>query len=576
VAVLAALAPLAAAADSPNILIVILDDVGVDYFASYGEAGACSASGSQCFADADCSSGQTCVEDYHHTTNIDTIAAEGVPFRNAWAAQQCKPSRAAAMSGRYGRRTGVTSNAGSFLASERTIAEALQDLSIVPAGYATGAFGKWGLGNNPSPNSRGFDRFAGHLGSAIGGDYFSWNRTVDGTTNTCSSGSSWCPGSSYATTVNVDDLLDWLSGVSGPWFAWLSFNAPHSPFHVPPHELVSPGTLARLPESSPGTPAAPGTDCTGGDRPVCFMAAIEAVDKELTRVLAALPPDTWVIVLGDNGTPTQVVRDPFVTGKGSAYEGGINIPLLVRAPDLRSAGEESAALVHVVDLFMTADDLAGGLMPLDRRLDALSLVPLVDDPAAVSRPMAYAETGTDQVSRDARYKLIRGGAGDELYDLEGDPPGVPGDPFEQNDLIAGGSLSPGEQAARDALDDAIDGIDLPSGRVPDGYVVTGTLLTVNHGAGGDLVLTWGASCDAGDGDYAVYEGALGDYASHAPLTCTTGGALSETVAPGAGNRYYLVVPANGAREGSYGSRASGLPRAPSTAACLPQTHAGCE
>ena len=115
----------------------------------------------------------------------------------------------------------------------------------------------------------------------------------------------------------------------------------------------------------------------------------------------------------------------------------------------------------------------------------------------------------------------------------------------------------------------------PAGRVPDGGDLPGTPLTVTHAAGSDLTLTWGASCSAGDSDYAVYEGSLGSFPSHTPLLCTTRGETTATITPGAGNHYYLIVPNNGLREGSYGVGSSGSQRPPANAACLPQAHLSC-
>jgi hypothetical protein len=92
---------------------------------------------------------------------------------------------------------------------------------------------------------------------------------------------------------------------------------------------------------------------------------------------------------------------------------------------------------------------------------------------------------------------------------------------------------------------------------------------------GEVTLSWGASCVGGDSDFAVYEGAVPDFASHAPKLCSTGGTTSATLPPGAGGRYFLVVPRNAVREGSYGQTSLGAERPPLTSACLPQELAAC-
>ncbi len=113
------------------------------------------------------------------------------------------------------------------------------------------------------------------------------------------------------------------------------------------------------------------------------------------------------------------------------------------------------------------------------------------------------------------------------------------------------------------------------GRVPGDKGSGGKPLKVAR-SGASLALTWSASCRATDTDYEVYEGAAGgNFRSHVPLLCSTGGATSATVTPGAGNRYYLVVPRDAAHEGSYGIDSKGLERARVAGACLPQQLAVC-
>jgi hypothetical protein len=114
-----------------------------------------------------------------------------------------------------------------------------------------------------------------------------------------------------------------------------------------------------------------------------------------------------------------------------------------------------------------------------------------------------------------------------------------------------------------------------AGRVPDGGPTPGTPLTVDHALGGDLALRWGASCAAGDTDYEVYEGRLGNFTSHVPRACTTTGQTFLTLTPAAVSSYYLVVPVKGSREGSYGLTSSLAERPTSGAACLSQAVAAC-
>ncbi len=116
----------------------------------------------------------------------------------------------------------------------------------------------------------------------------------------------------------------------------------------------------------------------------------------------------------------------------------------------------------------------------------------------------------------------------------------------------------------------------PAGRVPDDNAVAGTPLLLDRAGGGQLELSWDDSCTASDTDFAIYEGPLGTFTDHEQLVCSTGGATTLPVTPSSGDRYYLVVPTNGSREGSYGADSAGTPRSPSTInPCLTQLVAAC-
>ena len=117
----------------------------------------------------------------------------------------------------------------------------------------------------------------------------------------------------------------------------------------------------------------------------------------------------------------------------------------------------------------------------------------------------------------------------------------------------------------------------PGGAVPDGRFVPGVPLSIGKIPGDPLQLTlaWGSSCSSGDEDYEVYEGSLGNFTSHLPRTCSTGGAAGTVIAPSAGDRYYLVVPTDGTVEGSYGRNSLSIERLPGASTCLPQSTGGC-
>jgi hypothetical protein len=128
------------------------------------------------------------------------------------------------------------------------------------------------------------------------------------------------------------------------------------------------------------------------------------------------------------------------------------------------------------------------------------------------------------------------------------------------DILANAELSDFQQLDLSAPAPVV----LGAGVIPDD-------MTVALLPGGDITLTWHASCASTDDDYAVYEGSLGgNFRSHQPRACSTGGMTTWTVTPGASNRYFLVVPRNALREGSYGRDSDGVERPPASLACRPQ------
>jgi len=408
-----------------NFIIVLADDLGVDKIGVYsrddlyGHPGEGASPGP--------------------TPNIDQLAREGVLFRNAYANPMCSPTRAATLTGRHGFRTGIGTPGNAELPLDEVILP-----ELLGATHHIAAIGKWHLGGQLAdhPNDSGFGRFIGTLANID--DYYSWPKTTDGVT---------VQGRSvYATTDNVDDAIAVINEFgSEPWFVWLAFNAPHTPFHAPPQELHS-FELSGAPTNTPVDH---------------FEAAVEALDSELGRLLDSIPEavlaDTTIIFVGDNGSPRRAVELPFDgrRAKGTVFEGGINVPFIVKSPHVPAEhrGEESLALVHVVDLYDTVAEIAG---VVSRAEDSVSLLPYLADPARSTlpaRPYVYAEqfspngegpyTSEERGIRDERYKLIwRDGTYQEFFDLEEDP-------FEDENLLDG-ALSTAEQASFAQLVASVD------------------------------------------------------------------------------------------------------------------------
>ncbi len=419
-----------------NYLVILADDMGTDKVAAYGEH-----------------------PSPPLTPRLDALAEEGVLFRNAYAATVCSPSRANLITGRHSRRHGlgqvIRPHSSDYVLSldEYTLPEMLTSASPP---WATGLAGKWHLAGylGPEPElhalQSGFDHHLGTLSNLdqtleaddVGG-YYDWEYWIDGERRT---------ETQYATTVNVDDALLMMDVLPEPWFIFASLNAPHAPYEAPPDELLS-------------EPYVPDDDWW-----VIFDVMVEAMDTEIGRLLDGTNRDDTVIVfMGDNGTPTEFVRAPWdpLRAKGTIYEAGINVPLLVTGPGVVEPGRESDALVHIVDLFGTAQHLAGvPRRELPSATDGTTLLPYLYDAMQPSQretvvsewfvPFdATVDPSAEMLAvRDDRYKYVRlwdemiGVEAERLYDLGAVD-------IEGPDLLTG-ALSADESAALERLRAAAD------------------------------------------------------------------------------------------------------------------------
>ncbi|MEO1529468.1 MAG: sulfatase-like hydrolase/transferase [Planctomycetota bacterium] len=391
---LALLAPSVTRAE--NVLLLIADDFGVDSCGLYSGAGAAP------------------------TPNIDALAAGGIRFTEFWANPICSPTRAAILTGRHGFRTGVGSPTGNHQIglNEYTIA----DLANA-AGHQTACIGKWHLsgnqnGGNNNPNLMGFTTYSGATGGGVP-NFFAWNKVTNGASS---------PVTNYATSETVDDARDWITAQgSDPWFCWVAFNAPHSPFHLPPSELHSYDALS-------GTQA----DIDANPLPY-YQAAVEAMDTEIGRLLNSIDSDvladTTIIFIGDNGSPGEVATDFERGQKGLLFQGGVHVPCIVAGASVAAPlGRTNDAILHVSDLFATIAEIVGAdlqvALPDGVLIDSRSFLPyMLDADLPIFHDVTFAERFTvdganqdGKTVRNTRYKLIRFDNGNErFFDLQQDP-----------------------------------------------------------------------------------------------------------------------------------------------------------
>ena len=198
------------ASGDTNILLIIADDLGLDALNGYSEGSI-----------------------KPNTPNLDDLAASGLVFNNFWTNSVCSPTRSTILTGKYGFSTGVRSQGDEISSSETSLQFYINQSNE----YATAIVGKWHLSGNRfslNPEDMGIDYYAGLYSGAVS-DYYNWNLTEDGVVTTQTE---------YATTKFTDLAIDWVAAQTKPWFLWLAYNAPHTPFHAPPAAMHSQGALA--------------------------------------------------------------------------------------------------------------------------------------------------------------------------------------------------------------------------------------------------------------------------------------------------------------------------------------------
>ncbi len=389
-----------------NVILIIADDLGTDYLGFY--------------------------EDHQDTTavpNLRKLLKNGVRFSNAWANPVCSATRAGILTGRYSFRTGVGGIVGGMGGSnplnvnETSIPRMLN--LYQPGVFAKANIGKWHLqgamplSNLNNPNTMGYDHFAGNFIGQLT-SYTNWTKVTNGVSATVTN---------YATTETANDAIAWIKAQnSKPFFLWLAFNAPHSPYHLPPAGLHSYTNLS-------------GTQQDINMKPKeYFKASLQALDHEIGRLFDSLAvrnqlDNTDIIFIGDNGNTIQTAQIAnTMRAKGTVYQYGVHVPFIISGPSVVAPGRVSDALVNTVDLFATILELFGyadwpSQISPDKPVDSRSILPILKNQSTAVRPWAFTEifklttdAADGKTMRNTDYKLIRFDNGvEEFYHLAADP-----------------------------------------------------------------------------------------------------------------------------------------------------------
>jgi arylsulfatase A-like enzyme len=332
------------------------------------------------------------------TPHIDTIAAAGVRFTNAYVSGcVCSPSRAGLLTGRYQQRFGHERNLppgyeGGLPLDERTAADHLGAL-----GLTTALVGKWHLGYPPEyhPGQRGFDLFHGLLQGSR--SYFpienpSPNRVIQRNGEPL-------PEVGYVTDRFGDAAVEFIEEhADQPFFLFLSFTAPHGPLQARPEDLEALASIR-------------------GERRRKYAALVKAMDDAVGRVLEALQrhgldEHTFVVFTNDNGGQTQTgaINSPLRGRKGQLFEGGIRVPMAIRWSGRIPAGTTIDDPVITLDLLPTFVRVCGGEVSEEWRLDGVDLLPRIlgDSEELPERPLFWRSNGpTGPIAmRRGNHKLL--------------------------------------------------------------------------------------------------------------------------------------------------------------------------
>jgi len=380
---------------SPNILLIVADDLGKDLVSVGG-------SGSSRSMSVKTNDGSGAITGT--LPSISLLLRNGVLFEHAWAQPACSPTRASIFTGLHPWKTGIGSPAGNRPLDPDSSWATLPEL--LPNTYRSGLFGKWHLGGDAttSPIEHGWDK---HFGTFMGfvDDYYDWTPVdSDGDYDEASA----LPSAEYVTAVTVREAANWINAQDpdAPWFVTMAFHTPHSPFQEPP------------PSTTGLTGASAAVDPTSAEYLFNLMTQnmdhniggligtptsgpIPRADFDFDPISRDQMDNTIIVFIGDNGS------DPFVAAeepKTYVYEGSLRVPMIIadgasvmaefndepsspRFLNVQRPGSTSYPMVHVTDLFTTILRLADpDATTSPANSDSADLVPFLETPIVSLKP----------------------------------------------------------------------------------------------------------------------------------------------------------------------------------------------
>jgi len=358
--------------ESPNIIILLADDLG------YGDLG--------------CYGGKA------NTPHLDQLAQSGIRFTDFYAAaSNCSPSRVGLLTGRSPSKVGMYNYMGvrhpmHLRAEEITIAEMVKE-----QGYQTGHFGKWHISwiphdsilNHPQPHDQGFDYSLGTANNASPSHLNPVNFVRNGTPVGEMKG--------YSCDIVVKEATDWLQQTQAspaPFLMYLAFHEPHK-------KVASPPDLIAKYEGYPKQDAE-------------YLANVENMDQAIGRLLQTLADqqldkNTLILFASDNGSYRNGSNGPLLGGKSFVYEGGIRVPGILSWKGKIQAGQVISEPAGLIDIMPTVCALTGAKHPKEEVLDGTSLLPLIQQQTLErKRPLSwfFYRTSPEMAMRIGDYTIL--------------------------------------------------------------------------------------------------------------------------------------------------------------------------
>ena len=523
----------AAQAKQPNILLIITDDQGYGDFSIHGNT-------------------------HLQTPHIDKLGTESVRFDRFYVNSFCAPTRAALLTGRWPLRTGcygVTHNAEAMRLSEVTLAKALGG-----GGYRSACIGKWHNGEQYpfTPMGQGFDE-------AFGFNNGHWNNYFD---PVLLRGAQPEQTKGYITDVLTDEAMRFITANKArPFFCYLAYNAPHSPYQVPDRYFEK--------------FKAKGFDNTAA----AYYGMCENLDDNVGRLLALLEAEhladnTILLFLTDNGGTVGVktYNAGMRGGKTSVHEGGTRVPLFMRWPAAKWQPHLAAPIVSHIDLFPTLLDLSGVKAPDGPKVDGVTLRPLLEKAGRAAWPerTLFTHNPIDETNkypgavRTQRHRLVReikGPAGGskarandasatpwQLYDMEKDPSETKDIAADHPDIVQQLSARYDEWFA-DISREGLQRFPLPVGHAehnpvelhaPQAFFTKPLQFAVGSGAANDWLTAWKDA--QGKVWFDIEVATAGDYDIELALACPPSDAGSRLRISVGTESFETVIPAAPARE----------------------------